>query len=146
MEYAGFWKRFAAALIDCIILIIGGAIIGAIAGGFIGGFLGASGESIQTIENVASAIGYIIGIILNWIYFTLLESSEKQASWGKRALKIKVTDMHGQRISFARANGRYWAKIISAIILLIGYFMAAFTEKKQALHDKMSDCLVINSH
>ena len=62
---------------------------------------------------------------------------------GKKALGIIVTDISGQRISFGRATGRYFAKQLSTIILLIGYIMAAFTEKKQALHDMMAGTLVI---
>jgi uncharacterized RDD family membrane protein YckC len=73
-----------------------------------------------------------------------MESSERQATFGKIALGIKVTDLNGDRISFAKASGRHFAKIISAIILLIGYIMAAFDSKKQALHDKMAGTLVLN--
>jgi len=78
-----------------------------------------------------------------WLYYALMESSKHQATIGKLALGLKVTDMNGQRISFARATGRYFGKIISGMILLIGYIMAGFTEKKQALHDIMANCLVV---
>jgi len=93
---------------------------------------------------VCGGFGYIAGLVLNWLYFTLFESSKKQATPGKLALGIIVTDMDGNSITFGRANGRYWGKIVSSLILLIGYLMAAFTRKKQALHDIMADCLVIN--
>jgi uncharacterized RDD family membrane protein YckC len=58
------------------------------------------------------------------------------------ALSMKVTDLQGNRISFARATGRHFAKYISAMILLIGYIMAGFTERKQALHDMIAGTLV----
>jgi len=58
------------------------------------------------------------------------------------ALSMKVTDLQGNRISFARATGRHFAKYISAMILLIGYIMAGFTERKQALHDMITGTLV----
>ena len=63
---------------------------------------------------------------------------------GKKALGIIVTDLNGAKISFSRATGRYFGKILSGLILYIGFLMAAFTQKKQALHDKLAGCLVIN--
>jgi uncharacterized RDD family membrane protein YckC len=60
------------------------------------------------------------------------------------ALGIKVTDMTGNKLSFGRATGRYFAKIISGLIMGIGYFMAGFTQQKQALHDIIASCLVVN--
>jgi uncharacterized RDD family membrane protein YckC len=74
-----------------------------------------------------------------------MESSSKQATLGKMALALKVTDLQGRRISFARATGRHFAKIISGMILLIGYIMAGFTERKQALHDMIAGTLVIRT-
>jgi len=108
-----------------------------------GAFLGASGMDLPTIQAVCGFAGYIVGIILNWLYFTLFECSSRQATLGKMALGIIVTDLDGNKISFGRANGRYWGKIISALTLSIGYIMAGFTEKKQALHDMIAGCLVI---
>jgi uncharacterized RDD family membrane protein YckC len=80
---------------------------------------------------------------LQTVYFALMESSSRQATLGKMALGIVVTDMDGKRISFGRAVGRNLGKIISSIILLIGYFMIAFTQKKQGLHDIVTKCLVV---
>jgi uncharacterized RDD family membrane protein YckC len=72
-----------------------------------------------------------------------MESSSAQATLGKLIIGIKVTNVHGDRISFGRATARYFAKVISALTLFIGYIMAGFTNKKQALHDIIADCLVI---
>jgi uncharacterized RDD family membrane protein YckC len=58
-------------------------------------------------------------------------------------MNLKVTDMNGNKIGFGKASGRHFGKILSGMILSIGYIMAAFTEKKQALHDKMAGCLVV---
>lgn len=143
-SYAGFWKRFAAALIDGVILSIVGGFIGGIIGFILGVVMGSAGISIRVISLVGMVVGYGVGIILNWLYFTLFESSKKQATPGKMALGIIVTDMSGNPISLGRANGRYWGKVVSGLILLIGYLMAAFTQKKQALHDIMAECLVVN--
>ena len=71
-------------------------------------------------------------------------SSEKQATVGKMVLGMVVTDVNGGRISFGRATGRHFAKWLSALILGIGFLMAAFTERKQALHDMIADTLVVS--
>ena len=76
-------------------------------------------------------------------YFTLLESSRLQATFGKLLLGIKIVDLSGKRISFARATGRFFAKALSGQVLLIGYLMAAFSERKQTLHDLLAGTLVV---
>lgn len=143
-SYAGFWRRFRAALIDGIILWIGGIIMGIILGSLIGLFLGIRGTDMAIIKKVAVTNIYIIGMVLHWLYYTLLESSSRQATLGKMAIGIIVTDLDGGRISFGRANGRYLGKMVSAFILMIGFIMAGFTERKQGLHDIMAGCLVLN--
>jgi len=115
--YAGFWERFVASFID-------GLITSAIT--YVPMLaVTAIGLGNELITGMLSLVGAIAGII----YFPLMTSSEKQATFGKQALGLKVTDMQEQRITFIHALGRYFGKIISAIILLIGYIMAAFTEK-----------------
>ncbi len=85
-----------------------------------------------------------VAILGQWLYFAYLESGEKQGTWGKQMLGIYVTDLTGNRISFGRASGRFFAKIISGLIPLgIGYIMAGITERKQALHDMIASCLVL---
>ena len=126
-RFAGFWMRFAAALIDGIILCIAGAITGGLAGIIVGAMVGRTG----------------FGILIGWLYYALMESSETQATLGKMAMGIKVTDLNGGRISFGRATGRHFGKIVSVIILFIGFIMAGWTQKKQALHDIMAECLVV---
>lgn len=132
VKYAGFWKQLFAFLIDIIIVIFASAFIS---------ILLVSGGSQEEVESVMNEIGLVIG----WLYFANMESSNKQATLGKMALGIKVTDKKGNRVGFAKTTGRHFGKIISVMILLIGYIMAAFTDKKQALHDKMAGCLVINA-
>ena len=141
--YAGFWRRFAAYIIDSLVLIVGGAVIGGVLGFVMGSVLGASGTDIDTLKSLTQEVGLVVGLVLNWLYFTLFEASTSQATLGKSALGIVVTDESGQRISLGKANARYWSKIVSAIILGIGFLMAGFTEKKQGLHDMMSNCLVV---
>lgn len=79
-----------------------------------------------------------------WIYEAGLESSSKQATLGKMALGLRVTDKYGRRITFARASGRYFSKLLSRI-LMIGYIMAGFTARKQALHDMIAGTLVVRT-
>lgn len=120
--YAGFLKRAAAIIIDGLILMVGYAVV----------FFAA--------ENLA----ILYSILGGWLYFAIQESSEHQATFGKRALGIIVVDEQGNRISFGRATGRFFAKWLSGVILYIGYIMAAFTARKQALHDLIAGTLVIN--
>jgi len=136
--YAGFWKRFSAALIDGIVTTIGCAIIG-----FIFGFIFILSTGIND-PDVLEFIGNILGIFLVWLYFSVMESSSSQGTFGKMAVGIKVTDLSGYRVSFGKATGRHFGKIISTIIFLIGFIMVAFTDKKQGLHDMMSGCLIVN--
>ncbi|KTG29981.1 hypothetical protein AWR38_09930 [Idiomarina sp. WRN-38] len=142
-NHGGFWLRLAAAIIDTIITQLGLTIIGVIIGIFVGIFMGAAGSPMGDIEMVAGGIGYAIGIIGQWLYFTIFEISGWMATPGKKILGLQVTDLNGQQIGFGRANGRYWGKIVSALILMIGFIMIAFTDKKQGLHDIMAGTLVI---
>jgi len=143
-SYAGFWKRFGAVIIDSILLsIVSGVCIGILIGVLGGAMIFSGGEGILSYGIVMGVAIYALGFIINWLYFTLMESSTKQATLGKMALGIVVVDDQGNRISFARANGRYWSKILSAMFLCIGYIMAGFTAKKQALHDLIASTLVV---
>jgi uncharacterized RDD family membrane protein YckC len=84
------------------------------------------------------------GLVLGWLYYAGMESSEHQGTLGKMALGLVVTDINGQRLSFGRASGRFFARIITSFVPLgIGFIMAGFTEKKQALHDMIASCLVL---
>ena len=134
MNYAGFWKRVAAMLIDAIIItpiMIGIGMVLGVALVVVGI------DSIQFVLN-------IIGLIVSWVYFALMESSGTQGTLGKKALGIKVTDLKGNQISFNKATDRYLCKLFSFVILAVGYIMVAFTERKQGLHDIMAECVVVN--
>ena len=135
MNYAGFWLRFVAMLIDGIVLALGGGVIVVVLI-FAVPSLGTDPMGMQIIAN-------LIFVLVGLVYFVGMESSAKQGTLGKMALGLKVTDLNGNRIGVGRALGRFLGKIISEIILLIGFLMAAFTEKKQALHDMMAGTLVI---
>jgi len=78
-----------------------------------------------------------------WLYYAFFEASAWQATPGKRALRLYVTDLNGRPITFARASLRHFAKMISSLTLMVGYLLAGFTQKKQALHDIVAGCLVL---
>jgi len=139
LEYAGFWIRLVALIIDNIVLwvinmVLSFALIGSSVG--LGSF--GSGEGFGAMMGVY----YLVSLTINCAYFALLESSSKQATLGKMAVGIKVGDERGQRISGLNAVGRWFSKIISYIILFIGFIMAAFDVKKQGLHDKIAGTVV----
>lgn len=156
IQYAGFWLRFAAYIIDNLILGVMGFIIAVPAIIIIVSIaLGLDNvsdpEDLLMDGNLLKA-GAIVGIIMllalfsiviGWLYYALFESSKHGATLGKLAVGIKVTNCLGERISFGQATGRYFAKIISDLTVYIGYIMAGFTEKKQALHDMLANCIVI---
>ena len=134
-EYAGFWLRFVAVIIDGIILSIPQYALGFAMTGV--SFFGAS-----DLPFVAS--NPLFSVVIPWLYGAFMESSKHQATLGKMAVGIKVTDLdYNGPISFGRATGRYFGKMVSSLILLIGFIMAGFTERKQALHDMMANTLVV---
>jgi len=144
--YAGFWRRVIAYFIDAIVLGIVMGIVFGILGAIAGAAL--SGGNSDNAGGVIASLGavlYVVLIVAVWLYFALMESSSKQATLGKMALSIKVTDLEGHRITFGKATGRFFGKIISGMILYIGYMMAGWTAKKQALHDMMAGTLVVRS-
>jgi uncharacterized RDD family membrane protein YckC len=98
--------------------------------------------SLNSLPQLTPA-GLAITLMANWIYYTLFEASSWQATLGKRIMKIYVADLNGQRVTFGRAALRNISKIISSLTFLVGYFLAGFTEKKQALHDIIASCLVL---
>jgi uncharacterized RDD family membrane protein YckC len=150
--YAGFWARFAAYLIDG--LILGIPFIFVVMFVFMSGVLGMTlHRRPMDPREAAVLLGpmfvffflFFLGfVVLQWLYFAVMESSVRQATFGKSVMSLRVTDDGGRRISFGRATGRFFAKIVSGMVpLLIGYIMAAFTEKKQALHDLIAGTLVL---
>jgi uncharacterized RDD family membrane protein YckC len=151
--YAGFWLRFVAYVIDvllcCLVFLVFALILVAIIGV---GTIRGSTETFDTPESYFAAPAAIlffcaimvVGIFGSWLYYALMESSTHQGTLGKMSLGLIVTDTEGRRITFARASGRFFAKIITGLIpLFIGYIMAGFTARKQALHDLIAGCLVL---
>ncbi|MGH9723452.1 MAG: RDD family protein [Candidatus Acidiferrales bacterium] len=152
--YAGFWLRAVAYLVDSVILtFVFGALI--LVGAAIVGF-GAIAAALHNADNPAAipvAIVFLIFsvavalVVVSWLYYAWMESSASQATLGKLALGLYVTDLQGRRLSFGRASGRFFAKIITGLIpFFLGYILAGITEKKQALHDMIASCLVLRKN
>ena len=143
MLYAGFWLRLVAVLIDAGALFAGLLAIALVVGIVVGIALVGSQGAEEVAEGVGEVVGVLFVFVVPWLYFALFESSLWQGTLGKKALGLMVTDLDGKRISFLRATGRHFGKFISYIALFIGFIMAGFTPKKQALHDMIAGCLVV---
>jgi uncharacterized RDD family membrane protein YckC len=154
VAYAGFWLRFLACVIDSLILgaalmvllvplffLFGGiAILESVPRHRFGGL--APGEVLGFVWLILMLV--CVSTLAKWLYYAYLESGEKQATWGKQALGVYVTDLAGNRVTLGRASGRFFARIVTGLIPLgIGYIMAGFTERRQALHDMIASCLVL---
>lgn len=140
-EYGGFWIRVGAYLIDYVILQIASTVVMVVVMGSVGGF--SAGVAPDDTVLTGAVVGmYLVVIVGNWLYYAILESSSWQGTVGKKAVGLVVADGNGERISFLRATGRFFAKIISSLILFVGYMMVGWTERKQGLHDMMADTYV----
>jgi uncharacterized RDD family membrane protein YckC len=142
--YAGFWLRVAAYLIDNLLLgfVLGNVLLRPLIGKP-GGI--PANDPWFLFTNTSPQVSALLLLFLmgNWVYFSVLESSAWRATIGKKILGLQVVDLAGNGLSFARASGRFFGKIVSSMTLLIGFLMAAFTARKQALHDILAGCLVI---
>jgi uncharacterized RDD family membrane protein YckC len=137
-SYGGFWKRVIAYLIDGLIIAVPVTMV-----------FGTVIPDVMMAENVQATpfsvtVPQLVMILASWVYFAGLESSEWQATVGKKILGMKVTDTAGERIHFVKATVRYISKFLSSFILMIGFIMVAFTAKKQGLHDFIAGTTVIN--
>ncbi|NEU28901.1 RDD family protein [Paenibacillus ottowii] len=151
--YAGFWKRFFATLLDYTILFVIIRLFSTllfVAIGFVSAFLKVPKflEHGSLIDDeslrIVGAITLFGPLLLDWLYHTIMESSNCRGTVGKLAAGIVIVDENNKKISFGRANARYWSKIVSLVTILAGYIMVAFTAKKQALHDKIACSYVVN--
>lgn len=154
-DHAGFWKRLAAYILDAIILYIPQMIIQKAFGVDVAqaalqqAVINATGDMrlvMAAQEQFYAAMwpAILLSFVIGWLYFAVCESSVWQGTLGKLALGIRVTDMDGKRISFPRALGRYAAKLLSFLILGVGFLMVAWTQRKQGLHDIIASTLVLN--
>ena len=140
IEYVGFWMRVVSRVIDSILYGLG-AFLSMI---ILGVLFDIDPNTME--EGAFDSFVFLTGLFLLWLYYALFESSPSQATPGKHILGMKVTDMQGEPLTFAKASGRFFASSLSYLTIVVfgfGYVMAAFTQKKQTLHDKVSGCLVV---
>jgi uncharacterized RDD family membrane protein YckC len=141
-EYAGFWRRTLAFIIDFVLINIVAWILlvppSAVLGFTMDGIVPA-----EHLGAVVQIFGYLLGLLLSWLYFTLLESSRWQATVGKKVLGLRVADQMHRRIGFGRANARYWSKNLSALIFGTGFLMIGLSARKQGLHDRIASTIVL---
>jgi uncharacterized RDD family membrane protein YckC len=138
-RYAGLWVRLVAAILDVAFLWIAEIVV-----------VGGAWE-IGLVPITEKQLGEGLGLLLAisfwlfpaWPYFTILECSKAQGTFGKRLFGLQVTDLRGHRISFGRANARYWVKLFICLPFLAGFIPIAFTPRRQGLHDLMAKTLVV---
>lgn len=172
IRYANSWMRFLAYLTDLIILFFVGIFFGCCAAylAYSTGFTSDS-ENLLDIGSmvwISSICGFfpilfgliaypleihkidiiasLLGIIINWLYFTLFESSPKKATPGKQSLDIHITDLNRGKISFIRANIRYWTKSLSISLLMVGLLITTFTRRRQGLHDIIAKTIITKKY
>lgn len=139
MDYAGFWVRAVAAVIDVFSLWV--AELAVVAAIWAIGLLPLDEPKVG--EGLGAVMLVWFFVFPAWPYFTICESSKAQATAGKRLLGLRVTDVDGDRIGFGRANKRYWYKLLSYAILFMGFVMIAYSSRKQGLHDLIAETLVV---
>jgi len=142
-RYAGFWRRLAAFAIDHLIVI---AAFAAAVFGVGVAYVLLSGDMERAVSRYLDLAYFAVkplSVVVIWLYYAILECGAHQATLGKRVLAIKVTDLAGERVGFWRSFGRQAGKVVSTAILGLGFVLAAFTRRKQALHDLFARCLVV---
>jgi uncharacterized RDD family membrane protein YckC len=161
--YAGFWLRFVAAIIDGLVLGIPIAILVFMSiASMLPTIMHTAQENPQDpraamafVAAILPRIFFLLVLALagGWLYWGLMESSSWQATLGKKALGLYVTDLSGNRPTFGRASGRYFAgrgisyvPSIGGLYYLVDCVVAGFTERKQALHDMIAGCLVLRNN
>jgi uncharacterized RDD family membrane protein YckC len=154
--YAGLGRRFIAFIVDFILILIGGSIVitfFSLTNGLkYAYYMSASGVHYSELTEAGTldaALGPIVAafgmlfVIIPWLYYAGFESSRSQATPGKVLMNLVVTDLEGNKPTFARTTLRFFGKYISTLIIFIGFIMIGFTKKHQGLHDKIAGCLVL---
>jgi uncharacterized RDD family membrane protein YckC len=140
--YAGFWLRVCACVIDWFVIGLPFYLVGRLFVSPQPVFFPGRPVAFPPDFFMGSCALPLVHLVADWLYYALMESSVRQATLGKLALGLRVTDGAGRPITFGRATGRHFAKYLSALTLGIGYMMAGWTQRKQALHDLVADTLV----
>ncbi len=140
MEYAGFWIRFAAKIIDNLILFIPLIILVMVL-------------IVPTLSSGGSPddLGIMLQLVLQLVYyamaavFNIFFVGKYGATPGKMACKLRVVTAEGEKVSYGRATGRFFAEILSGLVCYIGYIIAGFDDQKRALHDHIASTRVVRN-
>ena len=150
-RYAGFLDRTAAVFLDLIIvgtifcylfedIIYTGKLIGPI---FFAGTAKTFNEPMMPALVGSVLVGAVLLFLMSWLYSAGVTSSSFEGTFGKMIMGLKVTDYDGRRLSFGKATVRFLAKILSTLILGIGLFLIAFSDRRQGMHDRIAGTYVI---
>ena len=154
--YAGLGRRLIAFVVDAILILLFGLVAAAVLGllrGLQNAYfyfvqhvpadqLTTDGSMIALYSSIVASYGLLV-IVIPWLYYAGFESSRSQATPGKLLMHIVVTDMNGNKPTFARVTLRHFAKFLSTLIIFIGFLMIGLTKKRQGLHDRIAGCLVL---
>lgn len=154
--YAGLGRRFIAFIVDAILILLIGIVtitfFSMMNGLRYAYYIVAQGAPVTQLTEagtadaafgpIIAAFGMLI-VVIPWLYFAGFESSRSQATPGKVLMHIMVTDMEGNKPTFARVTLRHFGKFISAIPVFLGFLAIGLTKKRQGLHDKIGSCLVL---
>lgn len=142
-EYADFLPRVVSFLIDAFILALLGCIPNAVINAVSLVVAGKDPALRDGATVLATALSQVVSTVIGVAYYVILETSEKQGTWGKQIVGIRVTDLEGRRITAGRAVARYFAKILTVCTCGIGLLMPLWTARKQTLHDMVCGCLAL---
>lgn len=154
--YAGLGRRLIAFIVDIILIVLFDLVLAGTLGLFRGfqnlyfyafqhvpaSELTTEGTTAALMSSIVAAYGLTL-IVVPWVYYAGFESSRSQATPGKVLMKLVVTDLEGNKATFARTSLRFFWKYVSTLIIFIGFIMIGFTKKHQGLHDKLSGCYVL---
>lgn len=141
IEYAGFWMRLLAYIVDAVILDVTVVVLASIVGFVIG--YAASASDVEPNELVMQLLGTVVALGCGLLYYTYFTSGTWQATPGKRICGIHVICADGSRVTALLALGRYVSYLVSALPLGIGFLMIGWNKEKKGLHDIMCDTRVI---
>ena len=134
--YGGFWLRVGAYAVDCVVLLIPTLMISFL-------YRALTPAASDAEQSAVALVDACLSVIVWWVYTAALQSSTWQATVGKKVCGLRVVGYGGDRISFGRATGRYFAGFLSALLLCMGFFMIAWTRRRQGLHDMMAETYVV---
>lgn len=141
ISYAGFWRRALAMVIDSLMLVFAAFVLGLFALPFL---LVMPQEIERFLQSDYSDYALAAaGLVLAWLYFAGFESSGSRATIGKTAVGVVVTDAERHDIGFGRASVRFFAKLLSLLLLGAGFLLVLRDERRRALHDRLAGTVVI---